>query len=132
VPIPGEGANDHKGINGIDTADLKRVYLAMKNEDPSKRLGFRRRTAVPGPSSQSSSETPADLLEKCRNGTALYRMTGTEDDPLAAAAHVHDIGTPVALTTVFSRAKRKRSDDGRGEEPIMKIQKIQFIQYEST
>jgi hypothetical protein len=125
VRIPGEGENDHKGISGIDTADLKRVYLAMKNEEPSKRLGFRR-TVVPG--SSSSSETPAELLERCRNGTALYRMTGTTDDS-AAASHVHDAGPPVALTTVFRHAKRKRSDDDK-EEPEVRAVKIQkFIQY---
>ena len=127
MSLPGEGANDQKGINGIDTADLKRVYLAMKNEDPSKRLGFRR-TVVSGPS--SSSGTPTDLLERCRNGTALYRMTGTEDD--LAAAHLHDTGPPIALTTVFRHAKRKRSDDDKDEGPAVKIQKMQFIRYESS
>jgi hypothetical protein len=131
VPAPGEGENDNKGINGIDTADLKRVYLAMKNEDPSKRLGFRRtRAVVPPAGPSSSSETPAELLERCRNGTALYRMMGAADDP--AAAPMHDAGPPMALTTVFRHAKRKRLDDGTGEEPAVKIQKMQFIQYEST
>jgi hypothetical protein len=121
VPTPGEGENDHKGINGIDTADLKRIYLAMKNEDPSKRLGFHRMcTAAPGPA--SSSERPADMLERCQNGTALYRMAGPADD--STAAPVHGAGPPGESITVFRHAKRKRSDDGRGEGPAEKIRKM--------
>jgi hypothetical protein len=122
VPIPGTGENDQKGINGINTANLKRLWLAVKNEDPSKRLGFRRtrtHTAAPGPS--SSAETPADMLERCQNGTALYRMAGPADD--STPAPVHGAGPPGESIIVFRHAKRKRSDDGRGEGPAEKIRK---------
>jgi hypothetical protein len=109
VPIPGGGENDQKGINGINGANLKRLYLAVKNEDPSKRLGFRRTVALAVPS--SSSETPADMLERCRNGTALYRMAGSADDPTAASTHGG--GPPGESIIVFRHAKRRRLNDGR-------------------
>jgi hypothetical protein len=63
VPLPGQGDNDHKGINGIATKHLKLLYRAMMTEGDAQ-LGVRR----------IANPTRSSTVPLVPGGQALYRM----------------------------------------------------------